>query len=121
MAASRCFESAMARLANQARIGTAMVAAPISTIVWVLVTSSNRGSGATTDRPFESLTSGSGAWTLTSGAAAGILICVLHLGQGPVLPANFSLTRNDALQPGQITGIGMSRTRRWRKATLLWP
>src|SRR5436190_17341574 len=31
----------------------------------------------------------------------------LHLGHGPFLPANFSLTSNRALQPGQRTEIGI--------------
>jgi hypothetical protein len=37
----------------------------------------------------------------------GIVIGALHLGQGPCLPANLSLTVNLALQLGQVTAIGM--------------
>ena len=50
----------------------------------------------------------SGSWIVTDWAAGvGILIGALHLGQGPVRPAYWSLTLNLALQPGQMTGIGM--------------
>jgi hypothetical protein len=32
----------------------------------------------------------------------------LHVGHGPVRPANWSLTVNRALQPGQTTGMGIA-------------
>ncbi len=51
---------------------------------------------------------GSGSAILISGAAtAGIVIWALHFGQGPVFPANLSLTEKRALQPGQSTSIGI--------------
>ena len=50
----------------------------------------------------------SGACTTTSSALSGTVITVLHLGQGPFLPANFSLTLKRVLQPGQRTSIGIN-------------
>ena len=50
----------------------------------------------------------SGACTTTSGDFSGTVITVLHLGQGPFLPANFSLTLNRVLQPEQKTSIGIT-------------
>jgi hypothetical protein len=72
---------------------------------------SSRAMGLVLGRPLLSLppdSNSSGAWTLTS-STTGMTTIVLHLGQGPLFPANFSLTRKFALQPGQMTAIGMQK------------
>jgi hypothetical protein len=48
---------------------------------------------------------------------AGIVITTLHFGQGPFLPANWSLTVKRALQPGQTTAIGIASLGRWVKSS----
>ena len=48
--------------------------------------------------------SSSGPWIFTSFTASlGTVIGFLHFGQGPVRPANLSLTLNVDRQPGQMT------------------
>ncbi len=49
----------------------------------------------------------SGVWIFTSGARAGTVRIALQFGQGPDLPANFSLTRKLLRHLGQTTGIGI--------------
>jgi hypothetical protein len=44
------------------------------------------------------------AWAAGFGTVSGCL----HFGHGPVRPANWSLTVNRALQPGQTTGMGIA-------------
>jgi hypothetical protein len=52
-----------------------------------------RTSGFRIGRPVESFGPvGSGAWMTTCSLSVGTVMTVLHLGQGPFLPANFSLT-----------------------------
>jgi hypothetical protein len=52
---------------------------------------------------------GSGSWIVTAcTAGVGIVIGFLHLGQGPVLPANLSLTEKREPQPAQRTWMGMA-------------
>ena len=51
-----------------------------------------------------------GSWTVTLPEAFGILIGFLHFGQGPVWPANLSLTLNRAWHEGQTTEIAMKGT-----------
>ena len=59
--------------------------------------------------PCDDVTGASGSWITTAFAgAAGIVIDFLHFGQGPVRPANWSLTENRDLQPEQTTWIGMA-------------
>ena len=74
---------------------------------------SARGMGLLRGRPLVSLPADancSGTWTLISSlGSSGMVITALHLGQGPRLPANFSLTEKRALQPGQRTAIGIGR------------
>ena len=43
----------------------------------------------------------------TSSLASGIWIDALHLGQGPFLPANFSLTSNRVMHLAQVTRIAI--------------
>jgi hypothetical protein len=54
-------------------------------------------------------TGASGSWMTTAWAAGfGTVSGCLHFGHGPVRPANWSLTVNRALQPGQTTGMGIA-------------
>jgi hypothetical protein len=62
------------------------------------------GAVGTRPVPCELTTGASGSWIVTAWAAGfGIVIGRLHFGQGPVRPANWSLTLNRLLQPGQTT------------------
>src|SRR5262245_21053143 len=99
----------------RARMATAnvrMTAPAIAAAAIGLNLVSSRAIGLLTGRPLASLppeANCSGTWILTSSTGtAGTVITILHLGQGPFLPANFSLTEKRALQPGHITEIGMA-------------
>jgi hypothetical protein len=46
----------------------------------------------------------------TSSVLSGILIVDLHLGHGPLLPANLSFTWNRVRQEGHVTLIGMTES-----------
>jgi hypothetical protein len=62
--------------------------------------------------PVDVVTGASGSWITTASAVtAGILMGFLHFGQGPVRPANWSLTENRELQLGQITAMAMETFR----------
>ena len=53
---------------------------------------------------------GSGSWIVTSPVGfAGMVIGFLHFGQGPVRPANWSLTVKRDLQPEQTTEMAMDK------------
>ena len=59
--------------------------------------------------PAELETGASGSWITTAWAAGfGIVRGCLHLGHGPVLPANWSLTVKRDLQPWHTTGMGIA-------------
>lgn len=71
---------------------------------------SMRRMGAVGARPaaVEDVIGASGSWIVTAlTASAGMVIGCLHFGQGPVRPANWSLTANRDLQLGQMTGMDM--------------
>src|SRR5690606_2813325 len=80
---------------------------------------SSRRMGLLSARPLESLPAEancSGTCTVTSSAAAsGTVMTALHLGQGPFLPANFSLTEKRALEAEHTTEIGMKLLSKWRR------
>ena len=66
--------------------------------------------------PPDVVTGASGSWITTASAVtAGIVIGFLHFGQGPVRPANWSLTENRDWQLGQMTGMAMGKTCRVRE------
>ncbi|GDX96695.1 hypothetical protein LBMAG47_23600 [Planctomycetia bacterium] len=58
-------------------------------------------------RPVAAFAGLSGSWIVTALTSAGTVIGFLHLGQGPVCPANLSLTLNRDEHAGQMTGMGM--------------
>src|SRR6185436_8521432 len=97
---------------NSATISVSSAEPTMPTIATGVSFVSVRAIGLLTGRPLLSLppeANCSGTCTLiSSGAgASGTVITVLHLGHGPFLPANFSLTVKRALQLGQRTEIGM--------------
>ena len=95
-----------ANRANTAATSSATAPAPMPNHSRGETTTSIRCRGASGARPVprEVVTGASGSWIVTDLiGVAGIVIGALHFGHGPVRPANWSLTRNVALQAEQRT------------------